>query len=98
MKYIIIKRALKEKVPTEIRSYWEYHKIPSGLWEVWNKREISTDTPPESYHDKVEQAVENYSKNYPLYYWDWEVETDNQPEPKEEEETTAQEETTTLPF
>lgn len=71
MKYIIIKRVLKEKCPPGIKSVWSFDKIPSELWEVWDEREIEESITPDIYTDQMDETVENYSRNYPEYFWEW---------------------------
>lgn len=75
MKYIVIKRVLKKQCPPGIKSFWSYDKIPSGLWEIWEEREIEESITPEIYTDQMEETIENYSRNYPEYFWDWCTET-----------------------
>ena len=71
MKYIIIKRVLKEKCPPGIKSVWSFDKISSELWEVWDEREIEESITPDIYTDQMDETVENYSRNYPEYFWEW---------------------------
>ena len=75
MKRIVIKRVLKTKCPPGIKSAWGYHKIPSDLWEIWDKREIDESITPDIYTDNMDETIENYSRNYPNYFWDWCTET-----------------------
>lgn len=71
MKKIIIKRVLKELCPPGIKSVWSFYKIPSELWEVWKEWEIEESITPDIYTDKMDETVENYSRNYPKYFWEW---------------------------
>ena len=70
MKYIIIKRVLKKLCP-QINSAWSFDKIPSKLWEVWDEREIEESITPDIYYDQMDETIENYSRNYPEYFWEW---------------------------
>ena len=70
-KYIIIKRVLKKKCPPGIKSAWGYSKIPSNLWEIWDKREIDESITPDIYTDNMDETIENYSRNQPNYFWEW---------------------------
>ena len=71
MKYIVIKRVLKKDCPPGINSPWSFDKIPSDLWQIWEKKEIEEDVTPDIYFDQMEETIANYSKNYPEYFWDW---------------------------
>ena len=71
MKYIIIRRVLKAKCPPGINSQWSFDKIPSDLWEIWDRKEIEEDITPDIYIDQMEETIEGYSRNYPDYFWDW---------------------------
>lgn len=69
--FIIIKRVLKKQCPPEIKSFWSFYKIPSALWEIWEEREIDDSVTSEIYTDQMDDTIENYSRNYPEYFWDW---------------------------
>lgn len=71
MKYIIIRRVLKAKCPPGITNQWSFDKIPSDLWEIWDRKEIEEDITPDIYIDQMEETIEGYSRNYPDYFWDW---------------------------
>lgn len=71
MKYIIIKRVLKKLCPPKIKSKWSFYKIPPELWEVWDEREIEESITPDIYTDQMDETIENYSRNYPEYFWEW---------------------------
>ena len=71
MKYIIIRRVLNAKCPPGITTQWSFDKIPSDLWEIWDKKEIEEDITPDIYIDQIEETIEGYSKNHPDYFWDW---------------------------
>ena len=74
MKYIVIKRVLKKECPPGIKSQWSFDKIPSELWKIWDKKEIEDSITPDIYTDQMEETIENYSRNYPEYFWDWGIE------------------------
>lgn len=71
MKYIIIRRVLKAKCPPGINSQWNFDKIPSDLWKIWDRKEIEEYITPDIYIDQMEETIEGYSRNYPDYFWDW---------------------------
>ena len=75
MKYIVIKRVLKKNCPSGIKSAWSFDKIPDELWEVWDKKEVEEDITPDIYTDQMDETIENYSRNYPDYFWEWCIES-----------------------
>ncbi len=75
MKYLVIMMASKKECPPGIQSEWSYSKIPSHLWKEWERKEIDEDITPDIYTDNMDATIENYSKNYPEYYWEWRTET-----------------------
>ncbi len=91
MRYIVIRKALKKKCPEGIKGLWDLHKVPSGLWVEWDRREIPEDLTPDIYTDHMEETIENYSRNFPENFWEWHTETteseDGQQEPERLEDT-----------
>ena len=77
MKYIIIKRVLKKECPPGIKSQWSFSKIPSELWKIWDRKEIEDSVTPDIYIDQMDETIENYSRNYPEYFWDWSIEKES---------------------
>lgn len=92
MRWIVIKRARKEKCPPGITGVWDTYKVPPKLWKEYERTELPDGTTPDIYVDPMDGYIEELSKNYPSYFWKWITISDGVKTGSKDEDLTAADE------